>query len=144
MRISRRSLCLSASLFTLIALCILASAGCGGQQKPMAGGAKHTKKSVDCATEVDTDATSGVIANHESVYVCEGDTVTWKLGKNVTTFKVQLPTPCPFTSCSPITDTNPSATVTAQPTDHIVVYKYSISVNGGASRDPHVVGGGGA
>ena len=140
MRVSRRYLCLSASLFMFIVLCTLTSAGC---KQPMSVTSKHIKKSVDCVTEVDTDASTGVIGNHESVYVCGGDTVTWKLGSNVTVFTVQFSGACPFTSCSKITETNPSATVLPQPTDHMIVYKYSISVNNGPSRDPHVVGGGG-
>jgi hypothetical protein len=146
MRISRRSLCISASLFTLIAFCILVAVGC--QQKPIAGPnvLKAGQKAVNCETKVGVIATG---VDKESIYVCEDagfNHVTFDVKNGATgvnNFKIHFVNGCPFQSCADITSNTPQ-TVIIQDTVPLTVYKYQVYVNGNLVSDPHVVGGGGA
>jgi hypothetical protein len=115
-----------------------------------AGGCKKTtlvvppgERVLSCAREIDVEPGSV-----QAVYVCDDpgfQNVTWRPGSNVTSFSVTFATDCPFVSCANISYAGgalPVSTV-APPPKLLKVYKYSISVNGGAPIDPHVVGGGG-
>ena len=146
MRISRRSLCLSASLFALIALCILPSAGC--RQKTIVGPNVITPghRALKCDTKVNVVATG---VDKESIYVCEDagfNHVTFDVRSGTTginTFTIHFVYGCPFQSCADITNNSPQTVVT-QPGMPLTVYKYQVYVNGNMVSDPHVVGGGGA
>jgi hypothetical protein len=146
MRISRPSLCPSANLFTLTALCILASAGC--RQKPIAAPNVITPghRELKCETKVNVDA-NGV--DKESIYVCEDpgfNHVTFDVRSGATginSFTIHFVNGCPFQSCADITNNSPQTVVT-QPGMPLTVYKYQVYINGNLVSDPHVVGGGGA
>jgi hypothetical protein len=139
MRVSLVMFWVSAGLFAMLLLFSLGTGGCEKHVARTAG-----KKTLNCASEIDVDAVKGVADKHQAIYVCDDaghNQVTWVLGPGVNFFTVQFAGDCPFTSCAKISEAQPSI-VKAQPTD-LKVYKYTITVNGGAQQDPHVVGGGG-
>jgi hypothetical protein len=148
MPVSRRFLCLSASLFTLIPLCIFASAGC--REKPKAptapehpaitGKAKTFKCGQSQYINVDLKLNNAV--DHQAIYVCPNDTVVWKKAAGAKTIAIQF-TDCPFTSCAAITDGTTQTVLPSLP-DEITVYKYAVFVDGTKVSDPHVIGGGGS
>jgi hypothetical protein len=125
-----------ASLSILVAVVIFATAGCKSQQF-------LDSRPIKCETQVKVDKlyTHGV--DKESIYVCEGNDVTWKATPGVT-FSLDFHGNCPFTSCQ--IDQNHTVGNVAYPSQQpLTVFKYKITINGNSppDYDPHVVGGGG-
>jgi hypothetical protein len=142
MRGSRPVSWIPVSLFIIAFLLTLAVTGCKQGKQGLVVTPGH--KILDCQTTI-TVETDHV----DPVFVCNDlgfQTVTWTPGNNVTSFIVQFGNDCPFLQCTGISYAAPSTTkvqsqVAPQP-QTIKLYKYSISINGKPSIDPHVVGGG--
>ena len=150
MRRSKSTIAL-ASLVAILCFSNLAVTGCGIKKGAGAAPATTHTKSVDCVNTINVSPTTGVIGIHTAVYVCDGDTLTWTADP-ANTFIINFPNECPLTPATDCTNLKSqilsnqsvaSSKIDAQPTNHIQLYKYSITVNNGKPFDPHVVGGGG-
>jgi len=126
----------------LVLTCVLA-AGCGEiQKKPPTGQKQHI---FDCG-----DQTVGVVPNDgtnpKAVYLCDGDKLSWVPNGHqfVVTFKKS-----PFVDGQLVFQNNPQnpnalvQSSAAQYTGSLVVYHYTITIDGKPVDDPQVVGGGG-
>src|SRR5215470_6899741 len=131
MRISRSLFWGSMGLFAILFLLALGTTGCSPRVVPPSG-----TKNVPCTKKIKVDPTNSNGVDHKAVYVCNGDTLEWDNPQNAQ-FTVHFPGDCPFVSCADITDSNPRS-IKPLPAD-LTVYKYTITVNGVASPDPHVV-----
>lgn len=97
-------------------------------------------KEVSCDTDVDVDVVNvGKGVKKPAVYVCAGDTFTWRVPKGHT-FVVVFKAGSPFTA-SNFSDQNPTAIAQSLYAE-LTVYKYSITVDSNPPVDPHVVTGG--
>jgi len=125
-----------ASLSILVAVVIFATAGCKSQQF-------LDSRPIKCETQVKVDKlyTHGV--DKESIYVCEGNDVTWKATPGVT-FSLDFGGNCPFQTCN-ISNNQRTGVLNYSSTQPLAVFKYTITINGitKPDYDPHVVGGGG-
>jgi hypothetical protein len=115
---------------------------CGDHQVTSGGGGQRRdkKKEIYCDPDVDVDVSnSGKGVKKKAVYVCAGDTFTWKVPAGHT-FSVVFSGDTPFTG-STYDQKNPTAI--AQPNyPELSVYKYSITVDSNKPVDPQVVAGG--
>ncbi len=116
----------------LVLLLILGASSCGKTPQ-----ARRTKQ-INCDSDVDVDATTGV--SKQVVYVCDGDKFTWKAHGHhfVIVFAAGS---SPFTEGANFDDNHPTGTAQPQYTG-LTVYKYSITVDSGKPFDPQVVTGG--
>lgn len=136
MRMSRLMFWGRAGLSAIVLLLAFATTSCKKGFAPPPSGTKN----LSCTKNIKVDPTNNYGVDHKAVYVCDGDTLEWD-NQSHATFTVHFPGDCPFTSCADISDSNPRQ-IKQLPTD-LTVYKYTITVNGVTSPDPHVVGGGG-
>ena len=134
----------SAIRITLVLVCVLI-ASC--EKQPAAVGGRQAQKQhiFDCGNQ-----TVGVLpgdgTSPKAVYLCDGDTLTWVPNGHqfVATFKKS-----PFVDGTLVFQNdpqNPNASVTSKPalyTGALVVYHYTITIDGKPVDDPQVVGGGG-
>ena len=124
-------------LSILLFLVALGIAGCPEPQRIV---------KVDCVRSIYVSSTTGVVAEHQAVYVCSGDKVTWKVkaDKDVRSFAIKFKDACPFETCADINDAHPTGTVPNAKSypKYLTLYEYTITVND-KKFDPHVVGGGG-
>jgi hypothetical protein len=125
-----------AGLTTIVLLLVFATTSCNKGRAPAPPGTRN----LPCTKKIKVDPTNNFGVDHKAVYVCDGDTLQWDNPSHAT-FTVHFPGDCPFSSCADISDTN-ARPIKQLPTD-LTVYKYTITVNGVTSPDPHVVGGGG-
>jgi len=135
MRMSRSMFWAQAGLFAAALLLAFEISGCAPRALPPPPGTKNVK----CTEKIKVDPGNNYGVDHKAVYVCYGQTLAWDNPSNAT-FKVHFPDDCPFTSCADISDSN-ARPIKQLPPD-LTVYKYTITVNGVTSPDPHVVGGG--
>lgn len=142
MRTSRFLLHGSVIGITLGLVCVL-SVSC---RQRAAGGAPSTRQYIfDCA-----DQTVGVVpgdgTSPKAVYLCDGNTLTWIPNRH--TFKVTFKK-SPFVDGQTVFQNdpqNPNAPVTSKAglyTGVLVVYHYTMTIDGNPVDDPQVVGGGG-
>ena len=135
----------SAIRITLVLVFIL-SISCGQQPPKAGGGGKSVKRYYyDCA-----DQTVGIVpedgTNPKAVYLCDGNTLTWIPNGHqfVVTFKKS-----PFVDGKTVFQNdpqNPNAPVTSSAGIYLgglVVYHYTMTIDGKSVDDPQVVGGGG-
>jgi plastocyanin len=125
----------------MLVLLMLGANSCGGDHQVAGGGGKKKTKQINCDADVDVDVSnSGKGVKKKAVYVCPGDTFTWKVPSGHTFSVVFSPDSTPFTGSS--YDQN-NATATALSTyPELTVYKYSITVDTNKPVDPQVVAGG--
>ena len=138
---SRSRYCLTISCLLTIGLCF---AACGNNPKvvPKAGKGQDSFTCGDQAVfVVPVDGTAP-----KDVYLCKGDTLTWK--PNGHTFTVMFPKKYPFEG-NPMTFQNDSQNADkdivsppAKYTGSLLVYHYDMTVDGTQVTDPQVVGGG--
>jgi hypothetical protein len=136
MRMSRSMFLAPAGLFAVALLLALEISGCAPRVLPPPG-----TKNVKCTEKIKVDPGNNYGVDHKAVYVCygPGETLEWDNPSHAT-FTVHFPGDCPFSSCADISDSN-ARPIKQLPPD-LTVYKYTITVNGVTSPDPHVVGGG--
>ena len=115
----------------LALLLMLGASSCGKAPQ-----ARKTKQ-INCDSDVDVDATTGV--SKQAVYVCDGDKFTWK-GHGHHFVVVFAGASSPFTEGANFDDNHPTGT--APQYSGLTVYKYSITVDSGKPFDPQVVTGG--
>jgi len=117
--------------------------GCGGRNSVAPSG--NGQESFACANQ-----TVGIVpvagTSPKDIYVCTGSTLTWI--PNGHNFTVTFPQQYPFQG-SPKTFTNdrqkPNDPVTSPPAIYsgsLIVYHYTMTIDGAAVADPQVVGGG--
>jgi plastocyanin len=87
---------------------------------------------------VDANTNNG--AQPQAVYVCEGDTVTWRANRH--TFQVEFKKDSPFENNEKRFDNQHSKSDKAKHFTELTVYEYRITVDG-TPFDPQVIGGGG-
>jgi hypothetical protein len=138
MRMSRSMFLAPAGLFAVALLLAFEISGCTPRVLPPPPGTKNVK----CTEKIKVDPGNNYGVDHKAVYVCYGygETLKWD-NPSQATFTVHFPGDCPFSSCADISDSN-ARPIKQLPAD-LTVYKYTITVNGVTSPDPHVVGGGG-
>lgn len=102
---------------------------------------------VDCFTgKIQVDPSNGVEPHSQTRWICTDDYVQWDPNRH--DFKATFdPSDCPFidkclTPYGPNSNPQVKDLEAAYGTD-VHTFKYSISVDGGPSHDPYVVGGGG-
>lgn len=88
---------------------------------------------------VDVNTSNG--AQPQAVYVCEGDTVTWK--PNGHTFLVEFKKDSPFADNGKKFDNQHGKSAKTKHHTELTVYEYRITVDGTNVFDPQVIGGGG-
>lgn len=87
---------------------------------------------------VDVNTNNG--AQPQAVYVCAGDTVTWRASGH--TFLVEFKKDSPFEDNGKRFDNQHSKSDKAKHSTELTVYEYRITVDGNPF-DPQVIGGGG-
>jgi len=125
----------------MLALLTLGANSCGDHQVAGGGGKRRDKtKEIYCDADVDVDVSnSGKGVKKKAVYVCAGDTFTWKVPSGHT-FSVVFSAGTPFTGSS--YDQNSPTAITLANYPELSVYKYSITVDSNKPIDPQVVAGG--
>lgn len=125
----------------LMVFTVLAGSGCGG-----GGNTPKTakrSKTINCDQSIIVYFQKG--PKPDSVYLCDGDTLTWSKGPGVDSFNVDFGSRTPFSDgAKSFNDQKPSHPAQSQYGD-LDVYKYTIIVTSGASTskfDPQVVTGG--
>jgi hypothetical protein len=124
----------------MLVLLTLGAISCGDRYGA-GGGKKGARiKDINCDPDVDVDvSTSGKGVKKKAVYVCPGETFTWKAPKNHK-FSVVFSEGSPFTGSTYDQDSPTAITQGQYP--ELVVYKYSITVDSNPRVDPQVVAGG--
>src|SRR5258705_9114448 len=131
-----------AAVTCTLLLLMLGANSCGDYQGAGGGGKRRdNKKEIYCDPDVDVDVSnSGKGVKKKAVYVCAGDTFTWKVPSGHKFSVVFSPDSTPFTGSS-YDQNNPTA-ITQANYPELSVYKYSITVDANKPIDPQVVAGG--
>jgi len=120
-----------------VLLSTLVLGGCSQQPKSM----KKTK-AINCDNSVTVNKKS---VKPDSVYLCDGDSLTWVKGSGTDSFSIDFHNKTPFSdNATKFDDHNANHPGQAQYGD-LDVYKYSIVIKSGSETntlDPQVVSGG--
>ena len=128
-----RGLSGSTALFGAILMLVMGASGCSQHQ--------YGKVKLPFHVVVTVDPQQGVAQEHQVIYLFEGGTIEWR-APHGEKFSVEFdPKNCPFQSC-PVIDNGSPKSPAGRHFDYLMLFKYTITVNG-RPFDPHVVGGGG-
>jgi hypothetical protein len=118
--------------FVLVLLLAFEVTGCQKKREPKA-------VTLPCSKETVIDTSKGT--RPKAIYLCEGDTLTWKPDGH--TFKVEFTKESPFVDGDKEFHNGKETSSAKKHDDVLTVYEYVVTVDGHLVNDPQVIGGGG-